>query len=167
MGFLRLKQLNYIDMKIEEVKNKFISENRKNATIYEKLMMLKLKVARIKFVTQYAIDYKNSFILCDFYIPKYKLIIEVDGLYHDEILQISKDIERDRFLRENGYQVLRLFNSEIDTFDTLSIKTLFKQEDIKQQKKVAVKVKYTLAQKAEDKKKLTPKQFKQKYQQRK
>ncbi len=111
-------------MKIDEIKNKFISENRKNATIYEKLMALKLKTARIKFVTQYVIDYNNSFILCDFYLPKYNVIIEVDGMYHDSILQTHKDSLRDKYLHTNGYVVFRMWNNEVDSFDTNTIKNL-------------------------------------------
>lgn len=148
-------------MKIDEIKNKFISENRKNATIYEKLMALKLKTARIKFVTQYVIDYNNSFILCDFYLPKYNVIIEVDGMYHDSILQTHKDSLRDKYLQTNGYVVFRMWNNEVDSFDTNYIKTLPVYS--KPTKKIAVKAKYTLAQKAEDKKKLTAKQFRKKY----
>ena len=148
-------------MKIAEVKNKFISENRKNATIYEKLIALKLKVARIKFITQHVIDYNNSFIICDFYIPKYNAIIEVDGMYHDSILQTHKDSLRDKFLKDSGYIVFRIWNSDVDVFDTNYIKTLPTYS--KPIKKVAVKVKYTLAKKVEDKKKLTAKQFRQKY----
>lgn len=151
-------------MKIDEIKNKFISENRKNATIYEKLMALKLKTARIKFVTQYVIDYNNSFILCDFYLPKYNVIIEVDGMYHDSILQTHKDSLRDKYLQTNGYVVFRMWNNEVDYFDTNTIKNLPIYEQPKEKSvKKAVKAKYTLAKKAEDKKKLTTKQFNAKY----
>lgn len=146
-------------MKKENLPKKYVEQNRKNATIYEKLMSFKLNVQRIKFIFQYSMPYKNSFIICDFYVPKYNLIIEVDGMYHDEILQAHKDIERDKFLIENGYNVLRMFNNEIDTFDTSSIKNYVVKPVIKK----AVKVNYTLEQKLNDKKKMNPKDYKKKY----
>lgn len=148
-------------MKLADIKKKYVYENRKKATIYERLMAFKLKVARIKFTTQYAIDYEKSFILCDFFIPKYNVIIEVDGMYHDSILQTHKDSLRDKYLKDSGYTVFRIWNSDIDVFDTNYIKTLPVYS--KPTKKIAVKAKYTLAQKAEDKKKLTAKQFRKKY----
>jgi len=150
-------------MNTEKIIQKYVSENKKKITVWELLMKIKLKAQKIGFIFQYPIMYKNTFIICDFYVPKYNLIIEVDGMYHDEILQVQKDIERDKFLRESGYHVLRLFNSEIDTFDTQSIKTLFPKQEPVVKKKIAVKAKYTLAQKAEDKKKLPRKEFNKKY----
>lgn len=151
-------------MKIADIKNKYVSENRKNATIYERLMSMKLKVAKIKFIHQHVIDYDDSFIICDFYIPKYNLIIEIDGLYHDSILQTHKDSLRDKYLQTNGYVVFRMWNNEVDSFDTNTIKNLPIYEQTKKKSvKKAVKAKYTLAKKAEDKKKLTTKQFNAKY----
>lgn len=146
-------------MKQSEIIKKYVAQNKKSATIHESLMMLKLKVNFIKFDFQYPIIKGDTFIICDFFIPKYKLVIELDGAYHDEILQAYKDIERDKFLISKGYKVIRLWNKDVDTFDTSSIKDI----EIPKIKKVAQKSKYSLAQKAEDKKKMNKVQFKKKY----
>lgn len=52
------------------------------------------------------------------YIPDFvcltrKLIIEVDGGYHNTQTQIILDKERDAFLQQNGYRILRFTNEEV------------------------------------------------------
>lgn len=51
--------------------------------------------------------------ICDFYIAKAKLIVEVDGLVH--LKQIHADNERDLILKELGYKILRIKNEEVFT----------------------------------------------------
>jgi very-short-patch-repair endonuclease len=48
--------------------------------------------------------------IVDFYAPKVKLVIEVDGSQHREPENVEKDKQRDAFLEGLGIQVLR-FNS--------------------------------------------------------
>lgn len=48
--------------------------------------------------------------ILDFYIPKYKLAIELDGGVHSIELVIRKDQNKEAFLNENGISVLRLEN---------------------------------------------------------
>lgn len=48
--------------------------------------------------------------ILDFYIPKYKLAIELDGGVHSIELVIRKDQNKNAFLNENGISVLRLEN---------------------------------------------------------
>jgi very-short-patch-repair endonuclease len=49
--------------------------------------------------------------IVDFYCPAAKLVIEVDGPVHNE--QEEYDQERDNFLQEMGYQVVRFMNADI------------------------------------------------------
>ena len=44
----------------------------------------------------------------DFYCPRAKLVVEVDGLAHDNSDSAASDAARDNALRERGYDVLRL-----------------------------------------------------------
>ena len=53
--------------------------------------------------------------IVDFAEKNLRLVIEVDGSQHAEPLGLAKDNERDAFLRDRGYQVLRFWNFEIDT----------------------------------------------------
>ena len=49
--------------------------------------------------------------IVDFYIAAAFLIIEVDGNQHGEDEQLQSDIERDKWLTNEGYRVLRYPNS--------------------------------------------------------
>jgi len=46
----------------------------------------------------------------DFFCPKAKLVIEVDGGQHDDNV---KDVSRTRWLEERGYRVLRFWNNDV------------------------------------------------------
>jgi very-short-patch-repair endonuclease len=64
------------------------------------------QVAGFKFVRQLPIGPY----ICDFVCRKRMIVIEVDGGQHAES---RRDVIRDRFLREQGYQVLRFWNNEV------------------------------------------------------
>lgn len=51
--------------------------------------------------------------ITDFYCHKLKLIIEVDGEYHNLPEQIEKDKERTQILESNGLRLIRFSNNEI------------------------------------------------------
>jgi very-short-patch-repair endonuclease len=54
----------------------------------------------------------NNFIV-DFYIPKAKMIIEVDGGIHYQEKQFAKDRDRDMFFLNQGITTLRIRNEDI------------------------------------------------------
>ncbi len=73
---------------------------------YDFLKNLNLTVHRQKTVGCYIVD---------FCIPSKKIIIEVDGDQHNRDIDIQQsDKNRDRFLNEMGYRVIRYFNHDID-----------------------------------------------------
>lgn len=51
--------------------------------------------------------------IVDFACIKAKIIIEIDGGYHDTEEQINQDATRTEFLNSYGYQVIRFTNEEI------------------------------------------------------
>ena len=55
--------------------------------------------------------------IVDFYCPRGKLILEVDGGQHYEIDRMKKDQERDRYLQQLGFSVLRF--SDIDVLKNI------------------------------------------------
>jgi len=68
-----------------------------------------------------SIQYKKVFVLNnklfipDIYIPKYKLIIECDGVYwHNYPYGLERDKIKDKYFKENGYNVLRLWEHDIN-----------------------------------------------------
>lgn len=51
--------------------------------------------------------------IADFYAPKVKTVIELDGRIHDG--RIERDVKRDQIFEENGLRVLRFTNLEVET----------------------------------------------------
>ena len=49
----------------------------------------------------------------DFFIPQLKLVIEIDGSSHDELVQSGKDKLRDRELERNGVKVIRIKSTDL------------------------------------------------------
>jgi very-short-patch-repair endonuclease len=49
----------------------------------------------------------------DFFCPAARLIIEIDGGHHSEDQNIEKDLKRQLWLEQEGYRVIRFWNSEI------------------------------------------------------
>ena len=49
----------------------------------------------------------------DFYGPKVKLVIEIDGGQHDEEIHRIRDIARDEWLMQQGLMVLRFDNLQM------------------------------------------------------
>ena len=54
-----------------------------------------------------------GYFIVDFYIAKYKIVIELDGSQHYEDKGIKKDQERDQYLKNEGISVLRYSNSDV------------------------------------------------------
>ena len=67
------------------------------------------KVEGIRFKRQYSVE---RFVL-DFYAPKLKLAIEVDGPIHDKKEQAEHDEMRSDFLLNTGIKFIRFKNEEI------------------------------------------------------
>ena len=89
----------------------YADEMRKNPTEQEnKMRHILLKDVRPKFHRQRII---GSYIV-DFYCPKLKIVIEIDGEQH--YLEENQEYEqrRTRYLEGLGYTVLRFYNSDIN-----------------------------------------------------
>lgn len=98
------------DMEYELLKNNAI-HNRQYATEAERLLWHYLKEKKIgyKFRRQHIVgEY-----ITDFINLKHKLIIEIDGKYHQEAEQVKKDAQRTQYLEQKGYTVIRFTNEEI------------------------------------------------------
>ena len=105
----RLRSVQY-RMKNEQ-QTKYARELRKNMTAEErKLWYQFLRDYPVRIMRQRPID---RFIV-DFYCARAKLVIELDGSQHYETAGHSCDKERDRVLRANGFEVLRIPNNEVN-----------------------------------------------------
>jgi very-short-patch-repair endonuclease len=86
-------------------------ELRENMTTSEIILwdFLRRRNRGMKFYRQAPID---RFIV-DFYCPRKKLVIEVDGGIHEQADNRESDILREEFLRKKGLRILRIRNAEI------------------------------------------------------
>jgi len=85
---------------------------RHEDTHAEKLAWILLRDRRmlgLKFRRQVPID---NFIV-DFYCPELRLIVELDGVVHDDPKQIQKDQRRNARLQQLGYKILRVGNGMV------------------------------------------------------
>ena len=84
---------------------------RNSMTPQEISLWMKLKGDQLgcKFRRQHSI---GNFIV-DFYCPKAKLIVEIDGSQHQE--NERYDAKRTEYLTNLGYRVLRFWNNEVNT----------------------------------------------------
>ena len=51
--------------------------------------------------------------IVDFYAPKAKMVVEVDGSQHMESEQAARDLQRDAFLASQGLRVLRFDDLQV------------------------------------------------------
>jgi very-short-patch-repair endonuclease len=51
--------------------------------------------------------------IVDFFCPEHRLIVELDGGQHGEANHVSRDMERDAWLRDQGYRVVRVWNNDV------------------------------------------------------
>ncbi len=85
---------------------------RQNMTECELILWSHLRRKQIHGVQFYRQKPIHSFIV-DFYAPKAKLVVEVDGQQHFEAEQLEKDRERTEVLKNLGLHVLRFNNLEV------------------------------------------------------
>jgi len=84
-------------------------ELRINQTDAETVLWNRIRnrqIDRAKFVRQYPIGRY----ICDFVCRDRKIVIEVDGGQHAES---ASDEVRDRYLRAEGYRVMRFWNNDV------------------------------------------------------
>ena len=84
---------------------------RRTQTPTEGMLWQHLRANRIghKFYRQHPIDRY----VADFCCPALKLVVEVDGGHHDEPEQRAYDEERDAFMEDLGFTILRVWSSDV------------------------------------------------------
>ena len=96
---------------------------RRRSTAAEKVFLCKLKETKILFKFQRAFIKKGGFVIVDFYIPRLKLAIEVDGGYHNTPEQQGKDKWKERYLMDNyGIRTVRFTNEQAQEMGVDAIK---------------------------------------------
>lgn len=115
----------------EEVKETFrkltgIAEGlMRNPTRSEEQMKTVLESKNIEYIPQYPVvdTHKHRYII-DFYLPKEKKFIEIDGGYHDKPEQIKKDKKKENILKATGRKLIRYTNEEVREMYNETLKQL-------------------------------------------
>ena len=107
---------------------------RKNMTNSEQVLWSRLRGKQLLGVQFYRQKPIGDYIV-DFFAPKTKLVIEVDGSQHREGVHANKDKRRDTYLASLGLRVLR-FNSrqvlqETDAVVEVIFRTMAKRLNLK------------------------------------
>ncbi len=89
----------------------FARELRSNGTLGEAILWKEVLRARQFYGLQWNRQFTIDKFIVDFICRKLKLIIELDGKYHDLIS--SQDQERDKELLKLGYRVIRISEQEV------------------------------------------------------
>jgi len=95
---------------------KYAKNLRKNMTDAERLLWSKIRCKQLKNYQFYRQKPIGDYIV-DFYSPKAKLVIEVDGGQHYNIDGKQKDEIRDRYMKQMGLKVLRF--SDVEVFNNI------------------------------------------------
>jgi len=85
---------------------------RTNMTDAEQLIWSKIRRKQINDLQFYRQKNIGHYIV-DFYCPKGKLVVEIDGGQHYETEGMKKDQERDQYLQELGLSVLRFSDNDV------------------------------------------------------
>lgn len=104
---------DWIECTREDLKNK--------ANMYECLLGEYLINKKIKFVHQAPFIINGKIYFLDFYIPKKRLAIEVDGQYHTSIGQGTYDEIRDYNFEKIGIKTIRIPNNATKSTSQLDI----------------------------------------------
>ena len=91
---------------------KHSQELRKNMTDAERLLWSKLRRKQLKGLQVYRQRIIGNYIV-DFYCPRSKLIVEIDGGQHYANKGIGEDKIRDEYMRDKGLRVLRFSDREV------------------------------------------------------
>ena len=92
---------------------KQLSRNlRRNMTDAEKLLWSKIRGKQLKGVQFYRQKIIGNYI-ADFYCPKTRLVIEIDGGQHYSAEGEEKDRRRDEYMARTGIRVLRFSDREV------------------------------------------------------
>ena len=103
---------------------------RAEMTDSERMLWSRLRGKRIRGVQFYRQKPIGNYIV-DFYAPKAKLVVEVDGSQHVDLAHAQKDAQRDAYLMGQRLRVLRFGNlqvlQELDAVVDVIFRGIFKK----------------------------------------
>ena len=98
-------------------------ELREGANVYEHKVGELLINNGIDFIHQAPFVFRPKTIyFTDFFLPKERIVIEVDGMYHKSNEMLRKDAERDYNFKSIGIRVIRVSNGETGDLKMLALR---------------------------------------------
>jgi very-short-patch-repair endonuclease len=101
-----------MDMVIASIRRAAAKRLRANTTPHERILWRALKELPIE-GTHFRRQAPIGPYIVDFFCPAAHLIIEIDGGHHNDDETATRDRERQLWLEQEGYRVVRFWNSEI------------------------------------------------------
>src|SRR4029078_10748961 len=85
---------------------------RANTTPHERVLWRALKELPVE-GTHFRRQAPIGPYVVDFFCPAIRLIIELDGGHHNEDTTAERDSERQAWLEQQGYKIIRFWNSDV------------------------------------------------------
>lgn len=89
---------------------------RKKPTLGEQIFIEKCQHFKIDYIFQKGFIAGSGFCIADFYLPKYKTVVEIDGKYHNRRKQRIRDHYKDRYYKNRNLKVLRIKEEDVESF---------------------------------------------------
>lgn len=118
---------------------RYAREHRKNPTRAEKELKRKLLNWKIRFRSQRQFDY----FIVDFLIPDRRLVIEVDGNYHDA--RADYDERRTVYLESLGLTVIRIRNEDVLNTDCEELRRTILSYEVQDIRNLPLRLSYGIA----------------------
>ena len=116
-------KLGYIDASRRDWIETNMLRLRECANVYEHKFAEYLINKKIEFIHQAPFILSGKIYFADFFLPKYHLIIEIDGLYHSGNKQYEYDRFRDACFSGHKINVLRIPNNAVTNGNDLKVLT--------------------------------------------
>jgi very-short-patch-repair endonuclease len=122
-------------LKVSESRRDWIEntmyELRAKSNKYERKLLQLLKVNKIAFIHQAPFIIDGKIYFADFFLPKENLIIEIDGISHDNNIQKQYDKQRDAAFGSYKIKTIRLSNDLVsDKKRLIQILPMLKKKEI-------------------------------------
>lgn len=118
-----LGRISYISESTRDWIEARMYELREKANVYEHKVGELLINNGIDFIHQAPFVFRPKTIyFVDFYLPKQRIVIEVDGNYHDSRTMRHKDSDRDYNFKSIGIRVIRVSNGETGDLKMLALR---------------------------------------------
>ena len=104
-------------------------QNKRRKIVGEEIFRHKLLELKIHYQRQKVIKYY----IVDFFLPKRNLIVEIDGLYHSQTREYDED--RQKFLTNQGYVVLRFTDEQVRNDVKSCIEQILREEETEEKYK--------------------------------